>query len=172
VEGLLRAFSALGPRQANIALLVAGSGEPGYVASLQSLAHSLGLAQHVVWLGHVNGACKAAALAVADVFVLPSFSENFGIAAAEALLAGLPCVLGRGVAIAEHVQSSGAGLAVEPEPEAIARALGGLIRDSGRRREMGERGRQLARREYSTTAMAVRLVALYENITSGKELAI
>ena len=161
VEGLLKAFAALGPERANAALVIAGSGEAPYVAKLQSLAQSLGLAQQVIWLGHVDGACKASALSLADLFVLPSFTENFGIAAVEALLAGLPCVLGRGVAIASQVQSAGAGLAVEPEPAAIAQALATLVPDRERLQAMGERGRQLARRDYSTAAMATRLVALY-----------
>jgi glycosyltransferase involved in cell wall biosynthesis len=169
LEGLLGAFAALRPQRTNIALLVAGSGEPAYVANLERLAQTLGIKECVVWLGHVNGTRKAAALAVSDLFVLPSFSENFGLAAAEALLTGLPCVLSRGVAIAAQVESSGAGLVVEPEPEAIARAVERLLSDENLRRKMGESGRQLAQREYSAATMAARLVALYQSVAKRKE---
>ena len=57
------------------------------------------------------------------MFVLPSFSENFGIAAIEALLAGVPCVLGNGVAVAKEIDEAGAGLAVPPNAGAVAQAL-------------------------------------------------
>jgi glycosyltransferase involved in cell wall biosynthesis len=128
------------------------------------LARSLGIAQQVVWLGHVEGLRKAAVFAAADAFVLPSFSENFGIAAVEALLAGLPCVLGQGVAIAKDVEAAGGGLVTPPEPVAIARALERLISDDALRRDMGANGRAFAERQYSTRVMAEQLIALYEDI--------
>jgi glycosyltransferase involved in cell wall biosynthesis len=170
IEGLLAAFAALNPQVANAVLLVAGSGELAYVAALKTLAESLDIARHVIWLDHIGGASKAAAMAAADVFVLPSFSENFGIAAAEALLSGLPCVLARGVAIAHEVQAVGAGLAVEPEAGAIARALAELLSDEKRRRAMGERARQFSEAEYSPQIMAQRLTALYKEIASNRGL--
>ena len=107
---------------------------------------------------------KGAAFAAADVFVLPSVSENFGIAAVEALLAGLPVILGQGVAIAHEVFEAGAGLVVPPLPNDIARALERLLTDEPWRREMGRRARAFAEREYSTETMASRLIDLYEEI--------
>jgi glycosyltransferase involved in cell wall biosynthesis len=166
VEALLGAFAAVASDRPDVSLLIAGGGEPAYVNVLMSLAHSLGVASRVAWLGHVEGAPKAAALGVADIFVLPSFSENFGIAAVEALLAGLPCVLARGVAIAREVEDAGAGLAVDPDSGAIARALGELLADEGRRRELGRRGRAFAEQTYSVDAMASRLTTLYRRLAS------
>lgn len=166
VEGLLRAFGLLANEWPGTRLLIAGDGEAGYVVGLKNLADRLGLADRVAWLGHVDGERKAAAFAAAQVFVLPSFSENFGIAAAEALMAGLPCVLGNGVAIAAEVAEAGAGLATSPEPEAIAQALRSVLADEDRRIEMGRRAAALARERYSLDAMGERLVRLYEGIVS------
>jgi glycosyltransferase involved in cell wall biosynthesis len=163
VEGLLRAFAKLKER-ARASLVIAGDGPAAYVAILKELARSLSIAQQVIWLGHVEGPRKAAAFAVADIFILPSFSENFGIAAVEALLTGLPCVLGRGVAIAKDVQEAGAGLVISPEPEAILQALEQLLSDDSLRHEMGARGRAFAERQYSIRVMAEQLIALYEDI--------
>ena len=169
VEGLLRAFSLMTRRRSDLVLLIAGWGPSDYIASLEALATSLHIERDVIWLGHVEDARKAAAFAVADVFVLPSFSENFGTAAAEALLAELPCVLGQGVAIASDVQEAGAGLVVAPEPRAIAEALEQILIEDTLRREMGVRGKAFAEREYSMPVMARRLVALYEEIRSPRE---
>jgi len=85
VEGLLRAFSQCAAQWPGAILVIAGDGAPGYAAGLKALADDLGLKDRVVWAGHVDGDLKASALAGAELFVLPSFSENFGIAAAEAL---------------------------------------------------------------------------------------
>ena len=110
----------------------------------------------IIWLGRIEGERKAAALAAADLFVLPSFSENFGIAVVEALFAGLPCVLGKGVAIAEEVQAAGAGLAVEPTPEAIAAGIAQLLDAPKDRNQMAERAEAFATREYSASTMGER----------------
>jgi len=145
-------------------LVIAGDGEAGYVAGLKRLANELGLADRVVWAGYIDGELKVSAYTTAQVFVLPSFSENFGIAAAEALMAGLPCVLGEGVAIAEEVAAAGAGLAVEPNPENIARGIITVLSDSALRAAMGGRAAALAREQYSVEAMGLGLVRLYEGI--------
>lgn len=164
IEGLLRAFARLEGRGLDASLVVAGAGDAAYVSSLAALAASLRIERRVVWLGEARGARKAAAFAAADLFVLPSFSENFGVAAVEALSAGAPCVLGRGVAIAGNVESAGAGVAVDPSPEAIAAALERLLRDDAARARMTGLARELAARDYSTEKMAGRLVELYRSL--------
>lgn len=164
VEALLEAFAALAENDARLVLLIAGGGPADYAASLRALAVRLGLEESVVWLGHVDGARKAAAFAAAEIFVLPSFSENFGIAAAEALLSGLPCVLGEGVAIAADVQKAGAGLAAAPAAAAIADAVRQLLGDGALRRQMGDNARAFAAREYAPCVMAGRLIALYQDV--------
>lgn len=164
IESLIEGFASSSRLRADAALIVAGDGESDYVSSLKELARSRGVAHHLIWLGHVEGDRKAAAFAAADVFVLPSYSENFGIAAAEALLAGLPCILGRGVAIAAEIERAGAGIAVEPNGGAVAAALSELLGDEERRRQMGVRARAFAQQEYSTQRMAQRLIALYQDV--------
>jgi glycosyltransferase involved in cell wall biosynthesis len=167
VEALIDAVASSQMLSSSCALLIAGTGESAYVSSLQARASAAGLSDRTVWLGYVEGAQKRAALAAADVFVLPSISENFGIAAIDALHAGVPCVLGRGVAIAREIDEAGAGLAVPPEAGAVAQALERILGTDLRRR-MAQRAAQFAGREYSVQVMAKRLIALYEGICSTK----
>jgi glycosyltransferase involved in cell wall biosynthesis len=164
LESLLHAVAIIKARRDDVALVIAGDGAPSYVKRLQERAQSLGLEQDLVWLGRVDGGRKAAALAGADIFVLPSLSENFGIAAAEAMLAGLPSVLGRGVAIAADAEAAGAGIMVSPTADGIARALEALVADNKRREAMGRRARDFAEREFGMPAMARRLIDLYQLI--------
>lgn len=169
VESLLLAFAQCQTHFPNTKLLIAGTGEPDYVASLVALADALRLTEQVVWAGHITGNLKASALAGAQLFVLPSFSENFGIAAAEALMAGVPCVLGQGVAIAADVVGAGAGIVVAPEPEAIARGIATLLAanvdDHAR---MSANAAALARDKFSVEAMGRNLVAMYESVAATR----
>ncbi len=164
LEGLLKAFGLLADEIPDLHLLVAGDGEPAYVAGLKKLAENLRLADRVTWAGHLDGELKASAFAAASVFALPSYSENFGIAAAEALLAGLPCVLGEGVAIAGEVAQAGAGVTVSPEPQSIAGGLATLLADERLRVDMAHKAAAFAREKYSVEAMGAELVRLYEGI--------
>jgi glycosyltransferase involved in cell wall biosynthesis len=164
VEALVDAVASSPMLKSSCALLIAGDGDPGFAARLRARAAAAGLAEHTLWLGHVEGEGKRAALATADVFVLPSFSENFGIAAVEALAAGVPCVLGEGVAIAREVEAAGAGLAVAPEPAAVARGLERMVGDESLRSGMSVRAAEVAGREYSVRTMVRRLLALYERL--------
>jgi glycosyltransferase involved in cell wall biosynthesis len=165
LEAVIDAVAASPMLRGSCALVIAGTGDSGYVAKLKGRAAAAGISQHTLWLGHIEGTQKRAALAAADVLALPSFMENFGIAAVEALLAGLPCVLGEGVAIAAAIEQAGAGISVRPEAPAVAHALERVLgAEPAVARTMGLRARQLAETEFSTTAMAQRLIALYEQV--------
>lgn len=137
------------------ALVVAGAGEPGYVAQLQKTTDG------VHWAGHVHGAEKLALLAAADAFVLPSINENFGIAVVEALASGLPVVITEGVAIHREIERANAGMIVDAAVEALAGALHRLVAGDVRR-QLGANGRALAEQEFSVEAMARGISALYE----------
>lgn len=169
VEGLLHAFSLCAATWPDVKLLVAGDGAPAYVGGLKALARELGLTGRVVWAGHIDGELKASALAGAAMFVLPSFSENFGIAAAEALMAGLPCVLGLGVGIARDVVAAGAGVAVAPDAGSIAAGLMQVMADTQARAVMSARAVALAQGKYSAQAMGANLVALYQDIIARRQ---
>jgi glycosyltransferase involved in cell wall biosynthesis len=164
LEGLLDAIALLKTEMPQLHLVVAGAGTSEYVNSLKARTHSLGVDDFVEWAGHVEAEAKAAAFAGADLFVLPSYSENFGIAAAEALGAGLPCVLGEGVAIANDVVKAGAGIAVGTDATSIARGLRRIITDHEALPALSANALRLARERYSIEAMGVNLKRLYEGI--------
>jgi glycosyltransferase involved in cell wall biosynthesis len=164
LEGLLAAVALLAPEMPQLRLVVAGAGAPDYESALKAEAQSLSIADRVNWAGHVEGDAKAAAFADADLFVLPSFSENFGIAAAEALAAGLPCVLGQGVAIANDVVAARAGIAVGTDATSIAQGLRRIIADHEALPALSANAMRLARERYSIDAMGASLKRLYEEI--------
>jgi glycosyltransferase involved in cell wall biosynthesis len=164
---LLQAFAQVLPRHPDAALVIAGDGDPGLVSRLKREAKSLGVSQPIVWAGFLAGEDKLAALAAADLFVLPSYSENFGVAAVEALAAGLPVVLTDQVGIAAEVEASQAGLVVPPDVDSLTAALDRLLSDSALRQTLVRNAHQLVDERFSLDAMTRRLLGLYREVIQG-----
>lgn len=163
VELLLRAFARVRQIAENSVLVIAGSGDDRYVSSLRYLAKELGLENDVVWTGFV-GPEKADAYAAATVFVLPSHSENFGIAAAEALAAGVPCVLSDQVALIDYLQSRESALVVPRDPVALADAIVELLSKPELGARLTSRGREIAAELFSFGAVGRNLLKMYQTI--------
>ncbi len=172
LEALLDAWPEVLATHPNARLQIAGEGAPDYVARLRARCDALGVTGSVDWLGHIEGGEKDRCFAAAWVFVLPSHRENFGIAVAEALAHGVPCVLSPGVAIASEVEAAGAGAVCDGTPEALAPVLTGLLNDADRREAMSGAARELARARWSMEAMAQRLLALYEEARSVRSTVV
>lgn len=168
LEGLLDAWSVLRPAFTEWRLAIAGDGEARYGRQLQDLARSLGVENSVEWLGRIELGQKNKLLERASLFVLPSFSENFGIAAVEAMAAGLPCLLGEGVAVGSEAEPVGACRVTKPDADCITRNLRELMQDVELRAELGRSAREFVEREYSFAAMGRRLASLYDEVTSQK----
>ena len=168
LEGLLRGFALCAPGRPRLSLLVVGDGPTTYLSSLHRLARELGIEQKILWAGHLTGEPKAAAFGAASVFALPSYSENFGIAAVEALAAGVPAVLSEGVAIAADAREAGAALVTTTAPDSIAEAISTLIDDAGARQQMSDIARAFAEQNYSVSAMGRSLFDLYNDVVEEK----
>ena len=164
VEGLLHALRIVVEILPSVRLVIAGNGDDHYVAKLRQLACDLGISSAVVWAGYVAGDAKAALLRDAHLFVLPSYSENFGIAVAEALAVGLPCVVSTGVAISSDISEYGAGTVVSTEPDSIASAIVHLLSNVSVRQLAADNALRLAHERFSNEVMCSRLSALYNHI--------
>lgn len=164
LEGLLGAMRIVLSGNSNVTLNIAGDGDLNYIATLQSLARGLAIEGQVNWLGHVDGEKKREVMEMASAFVLPSHSENFGIAVAEALAAGLPCVVSRGVAISDEVEKADAGIVTGTTPEDIASGLERLVGDRGGLAAKSAAARALACDKFSIETMGLRLETLYREI--------
>src|SRR5262245_4178824 len=96
LTALFEAMRIVSVSRPDARLLVAGDGDPRYVATLQAAAHDLVEANRVRFAGHLTGEDRRGALGSADAFASTSHSENFGMSVAEAIGAGLPVVVTRG----------------------------------------------------------------------------
>lgn len=161
---LINAFSQL-TQNYDCHLILAGSGgDAEYILYLNQLVSSLGLANRISFTGFVTGKDKALLLQGADLFVLPSFAENFGVAVAEAMAAGLPVIVTPDVQISPEIEAEEAGLVVEGEVDTVAQAIARLLDFSNYREQLGENGKRLARDAYSWKAIAHKLVSIYTEV--------
>lgn len=170
VDTLLQAYAALEHRQSS-ALVIAGDGDESLLARLKQMAADLGIASDVHWVGFVHGALKRWLLARAALFVLPSDSENYGIAVVEAMNAGLPVIVTQGCGLADFVRQHGAGTVTDGTVGELRAALAGLLANAEHGRAMGAAGRQAAQRELSLDAFGARLESLYRSVITGSAAA-
>jgi glycosyltransferase involved in cell wall biosynthesis len=171
-ELAIKVLPSLGGDLEDVHLVLAGAGEDAYVAELARLAEAGGVGDRVHMAGHLDGEDKWSALAAADVFVLPSHQENFGIAVAEAMQAGLPVVLSRGVNIWSEVVSAGAGLVLdEANPDtSLTQALLELFQNPGNLTIMGRRAQDHARKLFDWTKCSCVTADIYAKIGRGSNL--
>ena len=158
---LFEAFARVRRQCPDALLVLAGTGDPELVARLKNTAERLGIASDVTWAGFLAGEDKWAALGGADVFVLPSYSENFGIALVEALACGCPVVLSDQVGIHREISRAEAGLVTPCRAEALAAAILNVLTDAGLRGRMSENGVRLARQQFSLEAVSRQLAVAY-----------
>ncbi len=103
-------------------------------------------------------------MADADLFVLPSYSENFGIAVVEAMAHGLPVLITDGVDIHPEISKYNAGFVTKCTTQSLAEALEILVAKRELRREMGDNARRLVQEKYCLCTVGNQLVKLYENV--------
>lgn len=169
-ELLIQALSHLAVQQQQFHLILAGSGEPEYVQFLHEMVASLNLTEQTSFVGFVSGYDKDLLLQGSDLFVLPTYSENFGVALAEAMVSGLPVVTTPGAQIAPEITQANAGIIVEGEIEGLQTAIAHLLNSPQLRHELGENGRLYALQHYSWPAIAKKLVSVYQAILDQEPL--
>lgn len=161
---LFEALAQLQREQIRPRLTIAGSGAEDYVAWLKALAAQLGIAEQIVWAGFADEARKQQLFAEAEVFILPSYSENFGIAPVEALAAGLPVIITEPAAVSEAMGAATAALVTPCDAAAIANAIRQLIANPPLQQRLQQNGLQLTRDYFSSTATVARWVKIYKEL--------
>jgi len=165
-DRLILVLRSLLTESANVHLLIIGEGV--LRVKLESEIANLRLQDRVHLLGHRSDIPDL--LGAADVFVMSSHFESFGIVAAEAMMAGKPVVAPRIPGLNEVVESGKTGFLVEPDrletefPEAVAR----LLDNPELRIQMGQAGRQRALALFERERIVRRIIDVYEKMLNEK----
>jgi glycosyltransferase involved in cell wall biosynthesis len=158
---LLAALRLIQEERNDARLLLVGQGDQAQ--ALRHQAQALGMSEHVRFVGFVPEADKVRWYNLADVFVLPSRLEGFGLAAAEAMACGKPVVASRAASLPEVVAHGETGLLCDPDdPGDFAQAITRILRDRELAAAMGQAGRDRVRRFFQWDQSVFRTLALYE----------
>ena len=156
---LVAALAQLRHSHPGVELLLVGQ-DMGVGKALEAQAGAAGVSLHR--LGHLSDELYRSAFAVAEVLALPSEYEAFGIVLLEAAAAGLPAVATRVGGVPEVIIEGETGLLVEyGDAAALAAALAQLLDDPAGARELGRKGRERARDEFSWDSIVARVEQLY-----------
>jgi glycosyltransferase involved in cell wall biosynthesis len=132
-------------------------------AGAEQLTRELGVERDVLVLG--NQDCMEELLPLADVFLLPSSSESFGLVALEAMSAEVPVVVSNAGGLPEVVEHGVTGFLHDPaHVSGFVQSVMKLLTNEPLRRAMGRRARREARQRFSTDEMVGRYVQVYESL--------
>jgi glycosyltransferase involved in cell wall biosynthesis len=133
--------------------------------------NSLAYKYNIVTPGWIDGEDLADALSAADVFLMPSLQEAFGLMAVEAMACGIPVIVFDGTALPDVIQAPTGGLAVPANDIlALAEVIKVLIEDDDQRIKLGKQARQLALKEYSFTRYTEQHIDLYDQVLQQYQL--
>jgi len=165
---LLKAFARAINRLPRTILIFAGP-DFGQEKNLKNLAIKFGISSRVLFLGYVSPEKRNSLLVASDLLALVAHpGENFGNAAVEAMLAGVPVLLSENVGICQEVIADGAGVVVPLDVEIVTDALVSLLPDTQQLRTMGKAAAISSRKRYNIHLVAKRMVTAYEDIIQGR----
>ena len=165
-KGLELLIPALEKLDRDFHFILAGGNpqDPSYEEKICDRIRTSSLAPRTSIVGFVTGGEKTALLEAADLFVLPSYYENFGIAVAEAMSVGTPVVISDQVHIWREIERSQSGWICTCDVENLTQVLNDVISDRAEQLRRGKNAQIHAQRNYSWNAIAQQVITAYRQI--------
>lgn len=166
LDALIRAFHlvAADPALSNWTLAIAGDGKPEDRLPLEHAAVAGPCRDRIRVGGWVDGAAKRELLASSSLFAMPSYQENFGLALAEAMAAGLPAIVTSAVNLSKNIERADAGWVVGLDEGSLVDALRAAMTNEFERRRRGINAHRLAQ-TFTWPAAGAALADLYRAIS-------
>jgi len=163
---LIPAFARIARKRNDIHLVIAGPDNDGFGKQVAQWVEDEKVVERTTFTGMLQGELKLAALRESEIFALPSYSENFGIAVVEAMASGLPVLISNKVNIWGDIEAASAGLVGTCDISSIEGHLEELLADPERARTMGRNGERLVQERYNWPKTAAMLEAAYLRLQS------
>lgn len=180
LDTLIPAFAEVVKKEPKVILIIAGGDDEGYKKEILKIIAEINQrtpdilrtsdVPNIVFTGMLFSEDKIAAYQGSDVFVLPSYSENFGMAPIEAMYFGLPIIISDKVGIAPIVLRENAGVVVKKDKTELANALIKILSDFEFSVKLGQNGKQLIEKEFSWQIIAENFIKVYNELIKTKLL--
>jgi glycosyltransferase involved in cell wall biosynthesis len=165
---LVPAFAQIATEFPDLHLVLGGPDHQGYETVIRGLTRQLGIEHRVLFTGFLDTQRKLAGFADADLFVLPSYAENFGGVIIEALACGLPVVISNQVNIHRELSAAHLATVVECSVESVAAGIRTALKDTEGRAKVAAHAPAAVRRRYALDAIVPDLIAKYRGLASAK----
>ena len=162
---LARAYGEVACRREDVHLVIAGPEDEGYGRQVRAWIEEKDLLDRVTFTGMLLGQDKLAAFRDADVFVLPSYAENFGIAVIEAMACGLPVIISDQVNICREIAVAEAGIVVNCSVESLANGIHRVLDDPNLAERLGKNGYELVKQKFTWDTALGHLIPIYRKLT-------
>jgi glycosyltransferase involved in cell wall biosynthesis len=167
---LARAFAQIARERDDLHLVVAGPDSEGYGRKVRRCLSEGGVLEKTTFTGPLQGEERLAVVQQAEVFALPSYTENFGGVVTEAMASGVPVVISDQVNLWPDVSQAGAGLVVPCDVDATAKALLSILDHPERGKQMGSNGRCWVAEHLPWKKVAAQMAQVYEEIVRDHQL--
>ena len=159
---LLPAFAELIKPNPELNLVIAGPDDRGYTEQVKKMVSQLRLTDKVFFTGLIEGEVKWSAYENAELFVLPSYSENFGNVVIEAMTCDTPVVISDKVGIHKDVKDYGAGIIVKPHQWDLYEGLSGILNNDELRKKLVNNAQKLVKEKYDINIVAEKMIEAYK----------
>ena len=165
---LVKAFAKTLTKFEDIILVLAGPDNEGFRTQVEKWINKERIGPNVIFTGMLGGSDALELLRDADIFALPSYTENFGIAVAEAMACSIPVVISNKVNIYRDVLKAGAGIVTKCKADEVSDAFIQLLKDNKKRINHGKAGIKLVKKKYSPDKIAKNVINIYDDIIYAK----
>lgn len=156
---LIKAYADIARKRDDVLLVIAGPDGEKYEKFVKDWVAKEGIENKVLFTGLVTGGDKIDLYCDSDIFILPSYSENFGMSIVEAMACGLPVIVSDQVGISKEIQDAGSGIIIRNNTEELARSVHYLLDNKNICTDMGKKGKSLVKERFSPELVAGQMIA-------------
>ena len=167
---LIKAYAMIAKERQDTHLLIVGGSADRYAKKVKQWVRQYGLGDRVSFAGMLTGQEKIEAYTGSDIFVLPSYSENFGMAVVEAMACGLPVVISNRVGVAKKIAQNNSGIIIDTNAQDLYRGIKLLLDNPVLKKEIAVNAKILAQDYYAIDKVADKMIKAYREILSFAQL--
>jgi len=161
---LIPAFANIIKKFNDLFLVIAGDDKSPYAQEVRKMVEEKKISNNIIFTGQVTGDDKWALYKNALMFVLPSYSENFGMSVVEAMACGCPVVISDKVGIYKEVADNNAGIIFKTTVESVEEGILKLLNDEKLRETISNNGKSMVEKFYDIDKVADEMIEVYERI--------